>query len=366
MNVELEIRWRIGQGTPREVDPLLFRLLHAIEQGASLRSAASTVGASYRHAWGLLQGWEQSMGTPLVKLERGRGASLSALGRSILWAERRAHSRLAPMLDSISAEVEHELAALVAGALPLRLVASHDIALGVLKEQVNMLGKPRLNVQYRGSLDCVRQLVAGQCDVAGFHLPDGPLGTEFETTYRRLLHPDRYAVLHFVGREQGLMLAPGNPHGIASITDLVRARAQFVNRQPDSGTRMLFDILLKNSDLQPSDVRGYENEEFTHLAVAAMVASGAANAGFGVEAAAARFGLDFVPLVKERYLLAVERTSPEAPWFSTLVSVLQGKDFKARMRGIPGYELAGSGQLVDLTGTSRPSSAVLAAGSDYA
>jgi putative molybdopterin biosynthesis protein len=353
MNVELEIRWRMGQDAPREVDPLLFRLLHAIEQGASLRSAAIAVGASYRHAWGLLQVWEQSLGTPLVNLERGRGASLSALGRSVLWAERRAHSRLAPSLDSISAEVEHELASLVATALPLRLVASHDLALGVLKERMNALGKPRLNIQYRGSLECIRQLVAGQCEIAGFHLPDGALGAEIESTYRRLLHPDRYAMLHFVSREQGLMLPPGNPRGIADITDLAGADIQFVNRQPDSGTRMLFDTLLQDAGVRPSDIPGYENEEFTHLAVAAMVASGAADAGFGVEAAAARFGLDFVPLAKERYLLAVERTSPEPSWLGTLVEVLQGKEFRAGMRGIPGYGLASSGRFVDLAGSTR-------------
>ncbi|HRP34954.1 MAG TPA: substrate-binding domain-containing protein [Gammaproteobacteria bacterium] len=366
MNVELEIRWRIGQDAPREVDPLLFRLLHAIEQGASLRSAAIATAASYRHAWGLLQGWEQSMGTPLVNLERGRGASLSALGRSILWAERRAHSRLAPFLDSISAEVEHELAALVATALPLRLVASHDLALGVLKECMNGLRKPKLNVQYRGSLDCVRQLVAGQCDLAGFHVPHGPLGAEIESAYRRLLHPDRFTVLHFAYREQGLMLPPGNPRGIAGIEDLARTRVQFVNRQPDSGTRMLFDCLLKGSALQPADIRGYDNEEFTHLAVAAMIASGAADAGFGVEAAAARFGLDFVPLVKERYLLAMERSSPPPSWLEALTGALQGDGFRTRMRGIPGYDLADSGQVVELAGAPRPDAGTRAAGADYA
>jgi putative molybdopterin biosynthesis protein len=365
MNVELEIRWRIGQDAPRDVDPLLFRLLHAIEQGASLRSAAVAVGASYRHAWGLLQSWEQSLGTPLVNLARGRGASLSTLGRSVLWAERRAHSRLAPALDSISAEIEHELAALAAAALPLRLVASHDLAIGVLKTRMNAPGKARLNVQYRGSLDCVRQLVAGQCDVAGFHMPEGPLGAEIELAYRRLLHPDRYAVLQFVFRKQGLMLPPGNPRGIAGITDLARTKARFVNRQPDSGTRMLFDILLKKSGLALSDIEGYENEEFTHLAVAAMVASGAVDAGFGVEAAAARFGLDFVPQVTERYLLAVERTTPEPPWLSMLVAVLQGEDFRAGMRGIPGYDLTGSGGMVDLAGASRTQSAAHATERDY-
>lgn len=366
MNVELEIRWRIGQDAPREVDPLLFRLLHAIEQGASLRSAAVTAAASYRHAWGLLQGWEQSLGTPLVNLERGRGASLSALGRSILWAERRAHSRLAPFLDSISAEVEHELAGLVATAMPLRLVASHDLALGVLKESMNGPGKPRLNVQYRGSLDCVRQLVAGQCDLAGFHVPDGPLGAEIEAAYRRLLHPDRFAVLHFAYRAQGLMLPPGNPRGIAGIEDLARTRAQFVNRQPDSGTRMLFDCLLKGLALRPDAIRGYENEEFTHLAVAAMIASGAADAGFGVEAAAARFGLQFLPLVRERYLLAMERSSPPPAWLAELVEVLQGDEFRSMMRGIPGYDLAGSGQAVELGGAGRPDTGTRAAGTDYA
>jgi len=348
MNVELEIRWRIGPESPHKVDPLLFRLLHRIDQGDSLRSAAGAVGASYRHAWGLLQRWEQWMGTPLVDLERGRGASLSPLGRCLLWAERRANSRMMPSLDSISAETEHELATLVATSLPLRMVASHDLALGVLKEQVNALGDPRLNIQYRGSLDCVRQLVAGQCEIAGFHMPVEPPAAEIESAYRRLLQPDRYRVLHFAFREQGLMLPPGNPGGIFEIADLAKTKAQFVNRQPGSGTRMLFDTLLRNSSVQSRDIRGYENEEFTHLAVAAMVASGAATAGFGVEAAASRFSLDFVPLIKERYLLAMERRSPASAWFDSLVAVLQGSEFRNNMRSLPGYDLSGSGQHFDL------------------
>jgi putative molybdopterin biosynthesis protein len=247
MNVELEIRWRIGQDAPRDVDPLLFRLLHAIEQGASLRSAAIAVGASYRHAWGLLQGWEQSHGhapgepRPVGAAPRCRPWDAACYGPSA------AHTAgWPPSLDSISAEIEHELGALVTATLPLRLLASHDLALGVLKARMNAIGKLRLNLQYRGSLDCVRQLVAGQCDVAGFHVPEGPLGAEIESAYRRLLHPDRYVVLQFVVRQQGLILPPGNPRGIAGITDLARTQARFINRQPDSGTRMLFDILLKN------------------------------------------------------------------------------------------------------------------------
>lgn len=354
MIVELEIRWRIGQDAPHEVDPLLFRLLHRIEQGNSLRSAASAVGASYRHAWGLLQRWEQWMGTPLVDLERGRGASLSPMGRCVLWAERRANSRMMPSLDSIGAETEHELAALVAATLPLRMVASHDLALGVLKEQVNALGGPRLNIQHRGSLDCVRQLVAGQCEIAGFHMPVSPPAAEIESAYRRLLHPDRYRVLHFAFREQGLMLPPGNPGGIFEIADLARTKAQFVNRQPGSGTRMLFDNLLQNSSVEARDIHGYDNEEFTHLAVAAMVASGAAVAGFGVEAAASRFGLDFVPLARERYLLAMERSSPASSWFDSLIGVLRGSEFRDSMRGLPGYDLSGTGQAYDLVQGDSP------------
>jgi putative molybdopterin biosynthesis protein len=354
MNVDIEIRWRIGLQEAREVDPALFRLLSDIEQGCSLREAATNAGMSYRHAWGLMQSWQQALGEPFAKLERGRGASISPLGRSVLWADRRAHARLAPILGSIAAEAERELGSLLAGTSPVRALASHDLALSIMRDHFNALGGPRLSLQHLGSEDCVRQLAAGQCEIAGFHLPDGPLGSELEASFRRMLHPDRFSVLLFVHRQQGLMVAPGNPLGIRGLADLGRREVTFINRQPGSGTRLLLDLMLAERGIRGADIAGYETEEFTHLAVAAMVASGAVTTGFGVEAAAARFGLDFVPLVRERYLLAFARSSPEPAWLPGLMRILRGPELRKALGGLPGYDAGGMGSAVDLARGPRP------------
>lgn len=353
MHVGMEMRWLIGQEQLREVDPVLFRLLAAVEGGASLRSAALDAGISYRHGWGLLQSWREELGAPLVKLERGRGASITELGRSLLWAERRAGGRLAPLLDSIAAELERELSGPLAGSLPVRMMASHDLAIGLLRDLFNAADGQRLNLQYRGSLDCVRELAHGRCDIAGFHLPEAPLGDPVETMLKRQLHPDHFKTLHFAYRAQGLMVAPGNPAAIHGIADLAREGVVIVNRQPGSGTRLLLDLLLGEAGIEGHQIRGYDVEEFTHQAVAAMVASGAATAGFGVEAAASSFDLDFVPLARERYLLAVRRATPVPAWLEALEELLQGQGLRNAIREFPGYDLAGIGTPVDLGRSPR-------------
>jgi putative molybdopterin biosynthesis protein len=348
MHVGMEMRWLIGREALREVDPVLFRLLAAVEGGASLRSAAREAGISYRHGWGLLQCWRKELGAPLVKLERGRGASITELGRSLLWAERRAGGRLAPLIDSMAAELERELSGPLAGSLPVRMIASHDLAIGLLRDLFNAADGQRLNLQYRGSLDCVQALARGRCDIAGFHLPEAPLGHPVEALLSRHLHPDHFTAMHFASRAQGLMVAPGNPDAIHGIADLARDGITFVNRQPGSGTRLLFDLLLGEAGIESRQVRGYDVEEFTHQAVAAMVASGAATAGFGVEAAASSFDLDFVPLARERYLLAVRRTMPAPAWLEALEALMRGEALRNAIREFPGYDLAGIGTLANL------------------
>lgn len=343
MNIEMEIRWRMGAEALRAVDPLVFRLLEGIAQGGSLRSAVDAAGVSYRHAWGLLQSWEHELGQALVQLERGRGAALTALGERLVWAERRALARLGPQLETLSAEAEQELSPLVSSAAPIRIIASNDVALGKLRELALAQGSPKLNLQYRGSLDAVRQLAAGHCDIAGFHLSHLPEIVPVENAVYRLLQPDRFGVISFVYREQGLMAAPGNPLGIHTVEDLARPEVTLINRQPGSGTRVLLDALLQQAGISPDRVHGYENEEYTHAAVAAMVASGAASAGFGIHAAAARFGLAFMPLIREQYLLAFSRQSIDSERLQRLVHLMQDGKFRREVDMLPGYAADGIG-----------------------
>ncbi|MGQ0656958.1 MAG: substrate-binding domain-containing protein [Chromatiales bacterium] len=342
MGLNLDVRWKLSGGESAEFEPELFALLQEIEASGSLLAAAKTLGVSYRYAWELMRTWSRRIGHPLAELQRGRGAKLTSLGVKLLWGQRRINARLGPTLESLASELDTEIGAVVRGheAAPLRALASHGLAVAMLRDLVNATGLCHLDLQFRGSLDCLRMLRAGKCDIAGFHVPEGALGTRLAPRYRRLIDVESDAFVHVVRREQGIMLASGNPKKIRAVPDLAQAGVRFVNRQPRSGTRLIFDALLEEAGIEAADVRGYHNEEFTHMAVAAMIASGAADAGFGIKAAAAQLGLAFIPVVSENYLFAMTRQTLAARPAQAIREVLRGRDFRRRIAALPGYDVS--------------------------
>ncbi|PZP61174.1 MAG: LysR family transcriptional regulator, partial [Azospira oryzae] len=136
------------------------------------------------------------------------------------------------------------------------------------------------------------------------------------------------------------------------LADLTRPEVKFINRQRASGTRLLLDRLLSQAGIAPTAIAGYEEEEFTHLAVAASVAGGLADAGFGIQAAAHQLGLHFVPLVRERYLLAMTRQTFRSPALQALVALLRSPEFEAKAGDLVGYDFSRAGEPVPLPGTS--------------
>jgi molybdate-binding protein len=140
------------------------------------------------------------------------------------------------------------------------------------------------------------------------------------------------------------MLTQGLAAQIKSLTDLARGGQRFLNRQRGSGTRALLDELLREAGLRPAMIRGYQDEEFTHLAVAASIAGGGAEAGFGIRAAAERFGLAFVPLAKETYYLATRADSAIAPSFSRIAAWLRGAAFRTLCQDLAGYDTTHAGE----------------------
>ena len=346
---DLEIRWRwSGDLDPVSAAPP-FRLLSAIRSCGSLKAAASAIGVSYRHAWGLLGTWEARLGKPLVRLERGRGAGLTELGERLLWAERKAQARIAPDLDSLADEFDRELAAELGtpAVLTLRVSASHDLLLARVRERLVWEPEFALHVDFRGSLDCLADLSRGRCDLAGFHA-SVPADLAAAAEMRRWLKPRLHQVIRFADREQGLMLAVGNPHGIRSLPDLARPGVRFINRQRGSGTRLLLDRLLDEAGVDARAVDGYGAEEFTHLAVAATVAGGGADAAFGIRAAAARYGLDFAPLARERYGLACRAEFLEHPGALRLLAFLRGPEFRHSAARLAGYDPRHGGEVADV------------------
>jgi molybdate transport repressor ModE-like protein len=347
MEVQIDLNWQLGQARAEHFEHELFALLHAIQERGSLQEAARENGVSYRHAWGLMQKWKFLLGQPLARLERGRGATLTPMGEKLLWGERRINARLSAELDSLASELASELHGLVhrSDVPPLRIFASHGLAMPILRDLLQSRAGISVDLQFRGSLDSLRLFAAGKCDLAGFHLPEGALGARLEPRYARFLNRDTDDLVRVVGRRQGIVTAAGNPRSITCVDDLARRGIRFVNRQPGSGTRLLLDLLLEDAGIEPARIQGYASEEFTHLAVAAMVASGAADAGFAIEPVAHEFGLHFEPVASEDYLLAVRRADLNRPGQSALLSLLRGAEFRTAVGKMRGYDVRASGQL---------------------
>ncbi|QEM82315.1 substrate-binding domain-containing protein [Halomonas binhaiensis] len=345
--IQITPAWYFSDESGNQIDPTLFALLEAIHRHGKLTQAAEDAGVSYRHAWNLLKKWEQFFGTPLVELTRGRGAQLSPLGKKLLWAEQRVIARLGPQLESLGSELNLAIQQQLEGVQPvLRLHASHGFAVELLPKYLQELS---LDLQYCSPREALATLNRGACDLAGFHLPQGPVGQQVIRDYQGLLKPRSHRVIGFISRNQGLMVAPGNPLGVDGLPALAGRKVRFINRQATSGTRALLDGLLNEAGIRPSAIPGYEVEEYTHSAVAAYVAAGMADAGFGVEAAAQRFGLDFVPLAQENYLLVCQQRSLQDSRFMRLLEILRSEDFQKAVSTLPGYAPHRCGQVIETT-----------------
>jgi len=349
--------WSTPGEVRRNEEGTLLALLAGIAETGSVAQAARDCGFSYRHAWGVVRTWEERLQQSLVDMVRGSGSTLTPLGLRLVHLDARLKSRFAAQLAAAAEEVRLDLTSFMgAGIDRLTLHASHDPMLTRLPALLRGEGV-ELEMHVLGSSESLASLAAGRCDMAGFHCPQGALGGAVWKAYRAHLDPRVHVLIRFAQRAQGLILAPGNPHRLKGLHDLTRSGVRFVNRQSGSGTRLLFDLLLANQHLQPQDVAGYQDEEFTHAAVAATIASGAADVGLGVEAAARRFGLDFIPLVREDYYLAIRRDALAHPAPQVLLKYLGAPAWKGVMAAEPGYVARGSGKLVECATAWRPAKA---------
>ena len=362
--IRIDIRpvWRFRVGdTEREFDFQLVAILEEVDTSGKLTQAAERAGISYRHAWNLVRQWETFFGAPLVAKEQGRGSTLTRLGESLLWAGRRAQSRLAPELDNLADEFARSVnSSLHDQAAALSLQASHDYAIAGLRDLLANEGVD-LAVQYKGSFDALGALRRGECDVAGFHVPEGALGSLMARRYAESLPRGEFRLVSFVRRTQGLIVAAGNPKNIVAVADLCRADVRMVNRQRGSGTRALLEFLISAEGHDRARMQGYEIEEATHGAVAAMVAGRQADAGVGVQSAAVEYRLDFVPLVAERYFLACRAGLLEAPPMRRLLDFLASDRFAEMAGALPGYASDRAGTILqgfELPADSSPAPAI--------
>jgi molybdate-binding protein/DNA-binding transcriptional regulator YhcF (GntR family) len=226
----------------------------------------------------------------------------------------------------------------------IRIVGSHDLALNtlldLLRQRVEGL---RTEVTHAGSLGGLIALQEERADLAGTHLLDEETG-EYNYPYIKRILPGReIAVVNLSFRIQGLMFASGNPRGIKSLDDLRRPDIVFVNRQKGSGTRVLLDLQLKRQGIPPSDIKGYDVEFNTHLAVASHIARGDADAGLGIEAAAKSCGLAFLPMFRERYDLVIPMDNYRGPRLAPMLKIIASDEFKKIVDGIGGYDTSQTG-----------------------
>src|SRR5215467_9728674 len=346
--LDLDLVWKAGHQPRKSVDPELFALLDAIKNTGKLTEATERVGMPYRQAWGLITAWSDRMGQPLVSKEQGRGTKLTELGEKLLWLRERINARLTPHLESAASEVEQQLSEILNEPNPaLTMFASPDLVLAELREFLRTRPGPKLDVRFVGSLDSVVALCKGRCELAGFHVPEGALGREILRKYEPWLKPRTQRVIHFVRRNQGLLVLSGNPLGIHTLKDIAAKGARFINRQRGSGTHLALQRMLQEQNIEPAQINGYYTEEFTHLAVAAAIASGVASVGIGIEAAARRLKLDFIPLFVEDYYLLGKRETIERADVATIVGLIKSDDFAALVKEIPGYDTSHTGEVAN-------------------
>lgn len=332
--------WTIQDHRGQALSPHLIEVLTHVSATGSLQAACKVLGKSYRHGWALIRDAEALFGMPLLTMTRGKGSALTPLGAKLVWADERIAARLAPVLDSLASELRADIGAVLPNGVtqpPMRLHASHGYAIEQLVTALQARGQP-VQRRYVRSVAAAAALQEGACDVCGFHIPMGTLQSRALSHHLPWLTGGDWQVIDLATRRQGLMVAPGNPCKVYALTDLTRQGVRFMNRPPGSGTRWLLENLLQAQAVAEDQVNGFERYEDTHAAVAAAVASELATVGFGLEAAARQYRLDFLPLAMERYFLVCHTKALDSPALATVLAVLRSPAFQATVNALPGYE----------------------------
>lgn len=224
------------------------------------------------------------------------------------------------------------------------VIGSHDLTLDLLAQFLAERSQRRLVSANVGSLGGLVALRRGETHLAGSHLLDPETGEYNVSSIRQYLPGQAIVLVTLVGREQGWIVPKGNPKGLSGWADAARPDVQMVNRQRGAGTRVLFDYELSRLGIAPEQVNGYGREEYTHLAVAAAVASGTADTGLGIRAAARALELDFVPLAHEQYDLVIPQLYFESDLLRPLLDLLHDEDFRTAVAAMPGYDVTPMGQ----------------------
>lgn len=226
-------------------------------------------------------------------------------------------------------------------------IGSHDLLVDIVDDLMQR-GSSGISLSgtHVGSMGGLLALFRNECHIAPIHILDEATGIYNISAVKDVFGEEPMALIKGVGRTQGIMVKPGNPLGIKGLKDLVGSR--FINRQRGAGTRILLDYKLREMGVNPADIEGYDREATTHMAVAAAVKSGSADAGLGIYSAAHAMGLDFIPVAEEEYDFAVRRDTLEMAEIKEFIRILQTDELKERLNELGGYTYENSGEIIEI------------------
>jgi putative molybdopterin biosynthesis protein len=331
------------------VKPLIFKMLglKAIKR-RSIKAKVkqkiqSKVGMEERIRVNLGYFKEKEWGYVAVPLKKGSGIITSMVRADGIL-------RVPKLLEGFDKETEVEVELLRDEEIikkNILLVGSHDNALEILQNELKVkyqdINLLLINV---GSLGGLMAMKRGETHITGIHLLDTETGEYNIPFVKKILSDLEVILINLVYREQGLILKRGNPKKINGLEDLIREDVHFINRQRGAGTRVLLDYKLGELNLDKSKIKGYDTEVFTHLAVSAAVKDSSIDVGLGIRASSNVFGLDFIPIAKERYDLVIPKVYYELENIQKVIEIIRGEEFKKKVEALGGYDTSSTGEVI--------------------
>lgn len=328
----------------------LIDLLDAVDRYGSLAAAVEAeFDSSYRHVWNELKSWEEKIGQPLLERGRGKPGQLTPFAKKLLTSVRAIHARYKPHLDSLRTDLLQAFAKALDDARPvLTFTGCPDNAVMHLRKAA-LKSTFFLDVNFNSSTRGLEDLHENRTQLTGFNFPIGA-GSESSAAqaFRHFLEPGKMKLIRFCTRIQGIAVAKGNPMGIHSLLDVSLKNARYAQRAKGSGTRVLFDDLLRTSGMTDGDITTCARTANSHADVAAMISQSQADAGICLANIAADAGLDFIPISREIYFMACQKELLQTKAGQDFLTLLGSTDWKEDAEKLLGYDFSDCGKVMEV------------------
>ncbi|HJV17391.1 MAG TPA: helix-turn-helix transcriptional regulator, partial [Bacillales bacterium] len=226
------------------------------------------------------------------------------------------------------------------------VISGQDVVLDILCKQLEKNSSYKPLRSYTGSLNSLISMYNGECDIVSLHMFDGDT-EEYNLPYiKKILVGYPFILLNLLSRKAGFYVKKGNPLKLSSWADLSRQDIKIINREKGSGARILLDEQLRINEIPSRDIKGYENEESSHLSVASAVSAGIADVGVGIEKTAKIVGIDFIPLITERYDLVILKTPESEQLINIIKNILSSDQFQSEVNSLGDYDISITGNII--------------------